>query len=400
MIGVKTLRTIDRYLFGAVTLAVGPVVKLLSLGRRPPPVPRKVLLIKLWAIGDSVLALPLLHAIRERFPEAEIDVLCHPSNRPVFANAGPSVSNVLELNARNLAGMFRRYDVCFDTEPYLNLSSLLAACSAGWRAGFRNRFRWLFYHHTVDTHLDRHAVEKYLEMGKPLGISGPARLVPVGCPPRAAEATSALLMESGIREGSPLVGFCASVGNSVKARQWPRESFREVARCLLEGDDGLKVVLFGTGEDTGLNEFIRDGNPRIINLSGKATLEETFCLVRSMKAFLSNDTGPMHVAAAQGIRTLGIFGPSTPVLWGPYGEGNAHIWHGPEVCEYCPCNVPHHGLVPECRLKGERRDICIRTVTVEEVCGALRGMLRSAGPVPAPSASPGRPAGIPSSKRR
>ena len=395
MIDVKILRRFDRYVLGAVTLVLGPVVKLLSSGGDPLPI-RKVLLIKLWAIGDSVLSLPLIRAIRDRYPDSEIDVLCHASNRAVFDNTDGAVSNVVEIGFRNVLPLFRKYDICFDTDPYLNLSAILSAYCARRRVGFRNRLRWLYYHHTVDTGLNRHAVGKYLEMATFFGITGRNRLVPLGGSNRSREAAERLLRENGITpEGAP-VGFCAAVGNSVKARQWPRERFLELAKRILDDGTAGMVVLFGTGEDRELNGFIRDGNPGIVDLSGKATLEETFFLIRSMKAFVSNDTGPMHIAAAQGVPTLGLFGPSCPELWAPHGEGNRHISHGREVCEYCPCNVPHHGLVPECYLTGERKDICIRTVTVEEVYGALRAMIPSSGPAPAPAASPGRRGGTPS----
>ena len=376
MIDVRILRGFDRYVLGAVTLVLGPVVKLLSPGRDPFPL-RKVLLIKLWAIGDSVLVLPLIHAIRNRYPDSEIDVLCHASNRAVFDNMDGAVSNVVEIGSRNVLRLFRKYDVCFDTEPYLNLSAILSAYCARKRVGFRNRLRWLYYHHTVDTDLNRHAVEKYQEMGTFFGITGRNRLVSLGGSNRSREAAERLLRENGITpEGAP-VGFCAAVGNSVKARQWPKERFRELAsRILKDGTAGM-VVLFGTEEDREINAYIRGGDPRILDLSGKATLEETFFLIRSMNAFVSNDTGPMHIAAAQGIPTLGLFGPSSPILWAPYGKGNQHISHGQEVCEYCPCNVPHKGLVPECYLKGDRKDICIRAITVEEVNQAIREMMRT-----------------------
>jgi heptosyltransferase-2 len=374
MIDVRILRRFDRYVLGAVTLVLGPAVKLLSSGRDPVSL-RKVLLIKLWAIGDSVLTLPLIRAIRERYPDSEIDVLCHPSNRPVFENTDGAVSNVVEIGIRNVLRLFRKYDVCFDTEPYLNLSAILSAYCAGRRVGFRNRLRWLFYHHTVDTDLNRHAVEKYLEMGTFFGITGRNRLVPLGGSTRSREAAERLLRENGITtEGAP-VGFCAAVGNSVKARQWPRERFRELAKRILDDGTAGMAVLFGTAEDRELNGYIRDGDPRIVDLSGKATLEETFSLIRSMNAFVSNDTGPMHIAAAQGVPTLGLFGPSCPELWAPYGKGNRHISHGRMVCEYCPCNVPHKGLVPECYLEGDRKDVCIRAITVEEAYRTLREIL-------------------------
>jgi heptosyltransferase-2 len=348
MIDVRILRRFDRYVLGAITLVLGPAVKFLSSGREPFSL-RKVLLIKLWAIGDSVLSLPLIHAIRDLYPDSRIDVLCHPSNKAVFDHAGGAVSNVVEI---------------------------LSAFCAKRRVGFRNRLRWLYYDHTVDTGLNRHAVEKYLEMGSFFGITGRNRLIPLGNSDRSREAVERLLRENRISPDGAPVGFCAAVGNSVKARQWPRERFRELARRILDDGSAGMVVLFGTAEDRELNRFIRNGDPRIVDLSGKAALEETFPLIRSMKAFVSNDTGPMHIAAAQGVPTLGLFGPSSPILWAPYGEGNRYISHGEEVCEYCPCNVPHHGLVPECYLKGERKNICIRSITVEEVFGTLREMIR------------------------
>jgi heptosyltransferase-2 len=324
-----------------------------------------VLLIKLWAIGDSVLTLPLIHAIRDQYPDSEIDILCHASNRAVFDNTDGAVSNIIEIGIRNVLRLFRKYDVCFDTEPYLNLSAILSAYCARRRVGFRNRLRWLYYHHTVDR--PEPACRREIpEMGtfsgsQPESIGPPSRL------DRSRRGGGATAPGKRHHVGGAPVGFCAAVGNSVKARQWSRERFRVLAKKILEDGTAGMVVLFGTGEDRELNGFIRDGDPRIIDLSGKATLEETFFLIRSMKAFVSNDTGPMHIAAAQGVRTLGIFGPSCPILWGPYGEGNRHISHGREVCEYCPCNVPHKGLVPECYLKGDRKDICIRAITVEEV---------------------------------
>ncbi len=171
-----------------------------------------------------------------------------------------------------------------------------------------------------------------------------------------------------------LVGFCASVGNSVRARQWPKENFRELATRILVEEGNARIILTGTREDAALNEFIRDGRPRILNLSGKAGLEELFCLLAAMTIFISNDTGPMHVAAAQGVPTLGLFGPSSPALWRPYGERNGFLYRGEEVCCLAPCNVPQKGLVRECRLEGDERDICIRSITVDEVYRKYREM--------------------------
>jgi len=372
VIWIEPLRWIDKYAFGMLTLLLGPLVKAFPSKERPGKI-EKVLLIKLWAIGDAVLTLPLVRGIRKRYPAARIDILCHRANRFVY-EASDDVDGILELGAGNLVGMYRKYDVCFDTEPFLNLSALIAAFSAKWRVGYRNRLRWFFYDRTVSAAADDHTVDKYLEMGRYIEAEGERKLVPLRCSERARKTVEGML---GPRQGSGmdfLVGFCASVGSSVKARQWPKENFRELAARILGAERNARIILTGTGEDFALNETIRDGNPRIVNLSGKIGLPELFCLAARMDAFVSNDTGPMHVAAAQGIPTLGLFGPSSPALWRPYGEKNGFLYRGEEVCCLIPCNVPQKGLVRECRLKGAEKDICIRSISVDEVYRKYREM--------------------------
>jgi heptosyltransferase-2 len=369
---IEPLRWVDKYAFGMLTLMLGPPVKAFASKREPPKV-GKVLVIRLWALGDAILTLPLIRGIRDRHPGARIDVLCHKAVRAVFDASG-DVDCIIELRIGNLPGLFRKYDACFDTEPFLNLSALIAAFSARWRVGFRNRLRWFFFSRTVSGEPDSHLVEKYLEMGRYLGADGDRKLVPLRCAEGPEKTVEAVLASGGITGGHLLVGFCASVGASVKAREWPKENFRELAARILGAEGNVRIILTGTGEDFALNEYIRDGDPRIVNLSGKIGLPELFCLAARMDAFVSNDTGPMHVAAAQGVRTLGLFGPNTPTLYRPYGERNAFIYHGEGVCCLIPCNAPQKGLVRDCLLKGEEEGICIRSITVDEVYGKYREM--------------------------
>ncbi|GAB4369817.1 MAG: lipopolysaccharide heptosyltransferase II [Deltaproteobacteria bacterium] len=330
-------------------------------------------MVKLWAIGDAVLTLPLLRALRNRYPEAEIAVLCHRSNRPVFEASGIAL-RVIEADLPNMARQVRRYDICFDTEPYLNGSALLSWLLSGCRVGFRNGSRWRFYDHAVEVCDTRHALEQILAMGRFIRAEGPPDPVPLSVPEEVDASVDRILRKHGIGPETRRVGICAGGGPSVLARRWPKESFREFVRRLLEEEPGTRAILVGTAEDRATHAFIRNGSPGVVDLAGECSLAETFGLIRRMHAFVSNDTGMMHVAAAQRVPTLGIFGPSSPRLWRPYGPGNRFLWNGPEVCEHCPCNLPHRGLIPECILRGERRDVCIRSVSVEEALRAYRGM--------------------------
>lgn len=368
--GVGFLRFVDKYFFGAATVVIGPFVKLFS--NNQPPKVEKVLIIKLWAIGDSILTLPMIHAIKKKYPNVEIDILCHKSNKIVYENNKEInrlimfSENINEMKLSEIINLFKKYNVCIDTEPFLNLSSMIAFYSAKKRVGFKNRLRWMFYNKTVDNSPRNHALEKYLEMAKYLGALGEKKLIKLDYGESAKKKAEKILKEAGIKKDEALIGLFAGVGNSVKARQWPKENFKQLAEKIVD-EKKVKVILFGTKEDKELNEFIKNKNKNIIDLTGKANLEETFALIERINTFVSNDTGPMHIAAAQGVKTIAIFGPSSPVLWAPYGKSNKVIYHGTKVCEYAPCNMPHKGKVKECIQTKDKKDICIRSVTVDEV---------------------------------
>ena len=79
---------------------------------------------------------------------------------------------------------------------------------------------------------------------------------------------------------------------------------------------------------------------------------------------ISNDTGPMHIAAAQGVKTIGLFGPNLPIRWGPFGKWNIAVYKK-GVCSYSPCINVHKGEVPECRFGEDNK--CMKAIKVEDV---------------------------------
>ena len=148
------------------------------------------------------------------------------------------------------------------------------------------------------------------------------------------------------------------VAESVKSREWPLERFSQLADRLLERNKNSKInvnhfnkIIFvgGNAEREMIEKVIskmKKHREKAVNLAGKTSLKELFYIISKCKIFISNDTGPMHIAAAQGCGTIGLFGPNTPVLWSPYGrnkngKNNIAIFKGPAVCEYCPCKPPH-----------------------------------------------------------
>ncbi|MBI2653126.1 glycosyltransferase family 9 protein, partial [Candidatus Woesearchaeota archaeon] len=84
--------------------------------------------------------------------------------------------------------------------------------------------------------------------------------------------------------------------------------------------------------------------------------------------FIGNDAGPMHIAAAQGVKTIGLFGPNLPIRFGPYGKGNTSLYKGYN-CEFSPCINVHKGQVPDCLYPRNSNDYqkCMKNISVNDV---------------------------------
>jgi len=288
---------------------------------------RKFLVIKLWAIGDSILTLSLIKGIRESFKESTIDVLirtrvkdvyeCYPVDRIYNLDSFPDLLNLLRMH--------RHYDVVFDCEPYLNLSAILAFYLGKERIGFSNQFRSRLYSIKTNFRKDQHMVRNYLDMLKLLGKQYDVPVlekltVPVKDKIKVDDFISREL------QGKTIVGITPGVAGSSKNRMWFEDRFAELADKIVDLLSCEVVFIDSPGNKETVNKVISLMKHQPVNTLGIFTLKETFYLISLCTVYLSNDTGPMHIAASQGCRTVGLFGPNTPLLWGPYGTGNIAIY--------------------------------------------------------------------------
>jgi ADP-heptose:LPS heptosyltransferase len=340
----------------------------------------KIAFIKLWAIGDAVNTLPMIKSVKERYPSCSITIITKKSLEPIY-NHQSFINKIIKTDTENIfqvAGIVKAYDIVFDLEPHLEVSANIAGYSGKIRIGFANQTRSETYHYTVPFRKDQHIVKTYTDMLEHIGIKKDIdSLVPLAYSSKAKKNTDTILTTYGIRKNYMLIGFCAGVGASVKEREWPKERFKELAKKILDKKSkNVKIILIGAKEDNELCKYIKDDNQDIINLSGKFSLEELFCVIKKTRIFVSNDTGPMHIAAAQGCRTIGLFGPNTPAIWRPYGkyrrgEKNISIFHPKKGCPFLDNTKPE--LVPENLTKEQRT--CMDAISVDEVYRAVRKML-------------------------
>jgi lipopolysaccharide heptosyltransferase I len=321
---------------------------------------RRILLIKLSALGDVLHTIPVLHKLRRRYPSARIDWL----TRPAFAELlrhQPAISNVIEFArqewlqpwrwspyasaARLAAGLkSNRYDLVIDLHGQSRSALFALATGASVRVGFDRPRRelwkaskrilprsaqkhawqgaregsWLAYtHHIQLPTLDLHAVDRYLSIGSMLGFdAGPADFSFV-IPDAARTRIEALLAEHGI--GADLLAMAP--GSIWETKHWRIQGFAEVASHFM--GRGFAVVLTGSGRERAVCEAVAAAAPGALNLAGETTLSELAALIRRSTICLTNDSGPMHLAVALDRPVASIFGPTDPVWVGPYRRPDA-----------------------------------------------------------------------------
>lgn len=330
---------------------------------------QSIAVIKLWAIGDSVVLLPTIKALREKYPNAQIDVFARKRNAAVFECA-EDVNRIVLVEPGNifkLIGSLRKYKYSIDSEPYLNLSALLSFWLAPNRIGFDHSVRSLLYTEKVKFSRNQRVMLSYVGMAAILGGKYTQNtLVKLKTSNEEIRKIDLFLKKNKAKPKS--IGICVGVAESVKSREWSSSNFAELADKLIKKYH-TKIIFIGSCRETEMIAAVikkMEYKEQTINAAGQTTLKEMFELISRCHVFISNDTGPMHVAAAQGCRTIGLFGPNTPVLWAPFGKKNISIYKR-KACS--PCIRNESGLMPECRFGKDNK--CMKAITVSDVMIAV-----------------------------
>jgi 3-deoxy-D-manno-octulosonic-acid transferase/heptosyltransferase-1 len=368
---------------------------------------RKILLIKLSAVGDVVHTFPVLNKLRRRYPAAQIDWLV---SSPIaeFLSPHPAINDILEFareewtrpwrltplaNSARLATRLRAagYDLVLDLQGQLRSGLCARATRAPVRIGFGKPLArrweemsrklpdearkhawqgaregsWLAYTHYIPLpSLEVHAVDRYLAVGPMLGLDDGAADFSFPIPRAAADRIDALLHDHGIANAK-LVALAP--GTVWETKQWRREGFAAVARNFLQ--KGLAVTLVGSARERALGDEVAALAPGTINLAGETTLPELAALIRRSAIAVTNDSGPMHLAVALGRPVVSIFGPTYPVWAGPYRRADVVLQAD------IPCSPCYLRQLSRCRYAHD----CMREVTAEAVVERAESVLRNAG---------------------
>lgn len=387
MIPMRRLQRADRVL-GALAFALAaPLVPIARL-RRVGTI-RRVLLVKFWGLGSLQLMTPAVRGLRRAHPGARLVLLTLASNAE-FARRLGVFDDVIVLDVARAGwpGLFLRiartilalralrFDAVFDFEFFARFSAVVSFLSgAPLTLGFasdENR-RGGLHRRLVPFDRSWHVARNFrslagAENGREVELGEFTRFPTT--PRDRAEALAALISR-GVVGAAPLVVLNPNAGALALERRWPVERFADLARRLAL-EDGAAVVLIGSAAERGRAHEVatRAGRrARVANLAGELSIGALAALLEGAAVFVSNDSGPMHIAAALGTPTLGLFGPESPVGYAPRGE-RARALYRPPPCS--PCINVHDDKMLVC-VRG--RAECMTNISLEEVLAAVRAEL-------------------------
>jgi len=329
-------------------------------------------------LGDVVLSTPVFCSVKKRYPDAYLAACVRPELAGLLT-PNPDLDEVLSFDKRGaqrgLAGIRslaarideKRFDAVVSAHRSFRSALLLRTAGIPVRVGFADSAGRMFYTRAVKRVRSDHEVRRVLSLLPTVGINGGSISEKLSLP--LAEGTSEkvtdLLRSEGVGQDETLVAV--NPFSAWNTKRWPAERFARAADRIAS-DHKVRVVILGsTAERAQADRLLLACEIGHVNLAGRTNLQELAGLLDRCALLVTNDSGPMHIAAARGVPVVAVFGSTTPALgYGPFGK-RAEVVQKPVFCR--PCGP--HGY-RECPLGHFR---CMNEITVDEVCRAAHRML-------------------------
>ncbi|MBI3608040.1 MAG: putative lipopolysaccharide heptosyltransferase III [Nitrospirae bacterium] len=338
--------------------------------------PRRILIVKLRYLGDVVLLSPVVRALREAYPAAEIGALVNAGTEAML-DGNPNVDRIF-IRGRSWRGQLRlvhdlrafRPDLAIDLTDGDRAALLTRLSGAPRRLGFNDEGRWRGRLYTEVVRADSkhlHAIDYHLAPLAHLGLSVAARPPELFLREEEDRAATDWLATVGVRPARPFVVI--HPGARFWFKQWPLDRVAALADRIQEIEGYPVVVLGGTKERPDLASIHDAMRTPFRTTEGRVSVRIVAAIIRRARLFIGNDNGPMHIATAVGTPVVALFGSSDPRVWGPWGEGHRVIY------KQVPCSPCAHTGCDQ----GPQN--CMRLISIEEVSAVVSESLRRA-PVP------------------
>ncbi len=345
----------------------------------------RVLILKPSSLGDVVQALPFLRLLKRGRPQSEIYWWLNDSLATLL-EGDPDLAGLFLFSRQGWSSPARWRDLIRQIREMRRLKfdwviDLQSLARSGWVAWLANGNLTVglddaregargFYDIAVSRPGEHaHAVDWYLSVLPALGLPGNGEVEWLPERPAVARAVQE-------KWGSEGVWVGLQPGARWRNKRWPVESYAELMKLLHRRRPGLKFAVLGAGEDRPLGRALARAVPEAtVDLTGLTTVAEMVEWVRRCGVLVTNDTGPMHVAAALKRPVVALFGPTDPRRTGPYGQINAVIRRTELPCVPCMSDRCHYA----------RPFDCLEGIGVESVAARVERCLDGAQP---PGAAP------------
>jgi heptosyltransferase I len=292
--------------------------------------PKRILIIKPSALGDIVLTLPVLTALKRSFPYARIAWLVRPEFAPLITGH-PYIDDIIIFDRKHLSKWWyntdsfkkfmslkrqlkkEHFDLVFDFQGLFRTGyfSWVTGCKRRFGMAGAREFAHLFYTDKISQDASSiHLVDYYLKIVEAAGVNNSEAEFKLPENAGATAVVDKLLKSQGINGKYAVLVPGAAQPN----KRWPSERFAELADKI-GSQFGMQIVATGS---QGEREYIEAIGKRVINLAGKTSVRELIPLMKGASLVVSNDTGPGHIAAAVGVPIVMIFGPTNPARVCPY----------------------------------------------------------------------------------
>lgn len=297
---------------------------------------KKILAIRTDRFGEFILTLPAIHALKEKFPGALLTVMANPYSAQLIKRS-PDVDAIIEYKESDFNGFSgtlklaliiksNNFDaaIIFNPKRKFNIAAFLAGIPL--RVGYDRKWGFLLNRKISDLkhHGIKHEMEYNFDLIKTIGVETGEIVFNISIDKDDDEKVSSILSKANV--GS----FCVvHPWTSNADKQWPVSRFIELIRRLVDELNQTVVLIGGKDEVASADSFVAGLGRNILNLSGRLTLSECAALLKKSRFLISNDSGPVHLAAAVKIPVIAIFRRGLPGVssrrWGPCCKGNLVI---------------------------------------------------------------------------
>lgn len=340
----------------------------------------RLLVIQLFALGDVLLSLPLVKGLRSLWPEAQMDFWMA-KNWLELAPMLPYLDRVVAADSRSILktlSLLRKlraihYDLVFVLYPVTIGSWMAYLSGATYRIGYTRDYdnrdglagveELLLTHPLALAETMVHDTQRYLGLAHHLGLS-PKWEPPFLIPTPSDQALAQAFFQGVSPSARLLIGLNPNA--SWEGKRWPADKFAQLADLLIQEQKG-QLLFFGATQDS---EYVKKVMAMMscpaLSVAGETSLGQMAALIQACDLFISNDSGPMHMACALNVPTLAIMGPTKIEMFRPWAS-LSRVVHQPLNCTPC-----QHENTAYCQ-----HFLCINSIAVEDVYEAVREMIGS-----------------------